>query len=538
MFYKSRPSRVGIGFLAMLLTVGTSEASFWGRLTSKIASPRESVASSQPLQIVEGSAQLELHPSWSIDLKEGLTEKAWLGTTYKNVPYTEKEFHALRTKKIEDEVNALRKEYISKKKAELNKDAGAAVDNLLDDLLGGDDAAGQEEEDLDAYLEGFDEAAVRRRVASRTFVSQNRAMVIPCVYVETKKGDLFCLELETGLTVWVVSLDAPLSVIPFETEKYLYVVSGVTCKIIDKRSGYLTEEHRFDRVINPKVFGVGRRVFAYTYDERLMCYEWGGRFSKWSQKLQGSVSRGIYGYGDSVLVPLMNGKFYSVSIDGQIQWSFVSKSQSDEKIYLEKVREQHLKELEREQAMARKEGRPEEKPFVRKHMKAIDDINAKIRSLELRARGKYSAGPAVDGEDLFVGSTDFQFYKLSRYSGLPEWSYTCETEILDAPQWTERWVWQLTAGGRLHRIDRKTGRGEVVQSGVMELLGVHGEAAVVRGVDGVVRFWSPEYAAEVQGRRVSDDQFVVVSPEHGLLVWRDARGLVETYSVESLRALR
>jgi outer membrane protein assembly factor BamB len=483
-----------------------------------------------------GGAEIHQAPVWEIDIDQSLTGVNWMGTTYKSVPYTEKEFNELRKEKIEEEFLRLRAEYINKKKAELNQGGAVAVENLLDDLLGGDEEE-VEEVDEEQYLEGFDEDLVRRRVASRTFVEQNRAVVIPCVYVETKSRELYCFELETGLTVWVLSLDDMLTVVPYESETHLYIVDGSVCRVIDKRSGYVSERIRFDRAVHPRLFGVGRRVFAYSYDQRLLCYEWGTRFPKWLLRLGAVAPAGVFGHDNGIMAPLDNGKFVSVSFDGDIQWSFISKSHSDEKIYLEKLNQQHAKELERERAMARKEGRPEEKVFVRKHVKAMSAISKKISDLDYRSRGRYEAEPDLDGENLFVGSTDYQFYSLNRFSGLPGWSYSSGGELSSKSVHSASYVYVRSENDELHRVEKETGRGKVVMSNVSKILGAVDDLAIVLSEDMMIRTWSPQ-GESILDYKWGEDAWPSVSVSDKLMigVWDD--GVLRAYALSKFRGLR
>lgn len=537
----SRFIRVGVGFLAFLLAIGGVEASFWSKIKSSTGLGRAEEVSRGGVDALpykeQGGASFYEAPLWVVDLGRSLTKQSWIGSTYKSIPYSELEFNQIRKRKVEAEFQRLRTEYINKKKAELNKDSAAAVENLLDDLLGGESES--REEDVEVYLEGFQEDVVRRRVVSRTFVSQVRAVVVPCLYVESEEGELYCLELETGLTVWVLDLVAPLVGVPFESEKYLYLVDASVCHVIDKRSGYVAEKIDFNRAIHHKVYGQGERVYAYSYDRSLLCYEWGGRFSKWNIRLDSAALSGVFGHDNGVILPMDNGKFYSVSFDGSIQWSFVSKAHSDEKIYLEKLRERHAKELEREQGLARKEGRPEEKLFMRKHSKAIDEINQKIADLEFRTRGRYIAPPVTSGKDMFVGSTDYQFYKLNRFSGLPEWSYSSGGEIEKRPECSGDFAWVATESGALHRVNRKSGKGTVVvPSGVARLMGVTDDVALYQTQSGVVSIYADDGGAIID-RKWGEGVGIEISAKDRLLI-QSVRysGVISGFSMKRFKGFR
>ena len=52
---------------------------------------------------------------------------------------------------------------------------------------------------------------------------------------------------------------------PFETEKHLYVVEGITLKVVDKRSGFVAKRIRFNRAVFPRIYANEDMVFAASY---------------------------------------------------------------------------------------------------------------------------------------------------------------------------------------------------------------------------------------------------------------------------------
>lgn len=490
------------------------------------------------LEVSESGREPRGHqPLWVIRLGQELGGNPWIGTTYKDTPYTEVEFNSLRTKLIEEEYQRLRRLHIDREKAKRGREEGAVIDDLLDDLLAGEEADADGADD-EKYLDNFDEEATRRKVASKTFVPQSRPVVIPSLYVQGKNGALFCLEMKTGLTSWVLGMERLILTQPYESEKFIFIVDGATCKIVDKRSGYIMENLFVDRAIHPKVYYFDNTIFGFSYDSRVLAWKRGRRYSEWAMRLPGKVTLGVDGHDQGLFLPLDSGMFASVSFDGDLKWTFVSKSHSDEKVFLEKLVTQHIRKIEEEKKKARLEGRPEDKLYIRKHEKDMAKVKDDLSNLALRTRGRYLAEPLVVEDSVIVGCTDFQLYRLSRYSGLPEWSYSCGAGVEQRAFHYSGWVWQRDDLGRLHRINFETGEGKVVLEEVDRIMGARGEG-VIYSKNGRVRTWSPKVSSVIKGALDSRTVRFLASPDEGFLMMIDRNvGEIRGYSTETFRALR
>ena len=530
-----------IGMISMALVWGASEkieASLWTKVRSAIA-PRESngkeisdyaiVYKEQNLNKIENV----INPAWAVRLGQSLDSCVWIGTSYKDIPYSEEDFYKIRNEKIEEAVAKKRESYIAKKKAESAK-AGAEVSELLNDLLVPTEQ--KKVKDDSKYLEGFDEDEERRTISTRMFVSQSRAVVIPAVYVQSTTGDLYCLELETGLTSWVNHLTIALTQSPFENEKNVFVVQGVEGKIIDKKSGFVADKIAFDRAVYPLVYAHDDRVYAASYDKRILCYKWGEKYPEWTLLMPGGVNQGIYGHDNGLLAPLSSGELLSYGFDGREQWSFVSKSNSDERIFLEGLRNEHNKAIEKEKADARKDGRAEDNNILFRITKEIESIDQKLKELTHRVRGRYIAGPVIQGQDLVLGSTDFQLYRMNRYSGLSQWAYTCSAEVKEAALIRAQWIWQLDSLGDLHRIDFVSGKGTVVAHRVDRVLDAKNNGVIFIS-KGKILIWNDEIQAELSG--ISAKTRVVASLESGfIVVCETTTGQILAYPTVSMRPIK
>jgi outer membrane protein assembly factor BamB len=537
----SRRRRIGAGVIFLVLAMGSpmavNAASLWSKMKRVVSNQEEELDSSSVNQLIykevlSDRQNVVLNPKWAVNVGEKLNTLCWIGTTYKDIPYSEQEFYEIRVKKIEAEVTRKREEHIGKKKAEEAK-SGAVVSELLDDLLGGSE---KKDKDDSKYLEGFDEDEVRRTVSKRLFVAQSRAVVIPALFVQSTTGALYCFELETGLTSWVNNLGIALTAKPYENEKFIYVASGASITVIDKRSGFTTEKLNFDRAVYPVVFANDSHVYAASYDDRILCYKWGESYAEWTQKLPGSVAHGLFGYENGLLAPLNNGELLSFTFDGHEKWRFVSKSHSDEKIYLEGLRNEHVKQIEKEKADARRDGRPEDASILFKISKEIEGINKQLRDLSHRVKGRYIAMPAMSGQELVVGSTDFKLYRMNVYSSASAWSYTCVAENRSSALIRGNWVWQLDELGNVHRVDYKTGQGKIVLKGVQSILDAQNDGVMVLS-SGKLRVWSERTEAEMLGRPAGHK--VLASLSTGVMVSCDtAQGQILAFPTTELRPLQ
>ena len=514
------------------------EASLWSKVKNAVALDEQEGGSLANGSIVYKEASAEqienvIPPAWAIKIGQSLNSCIWIGTTYKEIPYAEQDFYKLRNDKIEEEVHKKRQSHIAKKKAEAAK-AGAEVSELLNDLLV--PTEDKKVKDESKFLEGFDEDEVRRSISKRMFVSQSRAVVIPAIYMQAQTGDLYCIELETGLTSWANRLSMILTQQPFEDEKNIYVVQGVECVVIDKKSGFVADKIAFDRAVYPVVYAHGGQVYAASYDQRILCYKWGERYSEWSWSIPGAVDKGVYGHDNGLLVPMNNGEVMSYGYDGKEQWKFVSKSNSDERIFLEGLRNEHGKAIEKEKAEARKDGRAEDSAILFRISKEIEAIDQKLKELSHRVRGKYLAAPILQDQDMVIGSTDFQLYRMNRYSGLSQWAYTCSSEVKEAALLRDSWVWQLDALGNLHRIDYKTGKGMIVQRGVEKVLDAQKDG-VIYSSKGEIKLWSDKVQASLS--KFSPKNQVAVSLIAGYMIVCDTtKGQVLAYSTANMRAVK
>ena len=529
------------GMLTMSMTLCSpsySEASLWSSVKSAITVNEKDHGDLSRGSITYKESNAErieraITPAWAVKIGQSMNSMIWIGTTYKEIPYAEQDFYKLRNDKIEAEVDKKRQEHIAKKKAEASK-AGAEVSELLNDLLVPSEQ--KKAQDDSKFLDGFDEDEVRRSISKRMFVSQSRAVLIPAIYVQAQAGDLYCIELETGLTSWANRLSVMIKQQPYEDDKHIYVVQGVDCIVIDKKSGFVAEKIAFDRAVHPVVYAHRGLVYAASYDQRILCYKWGERFPEWSKALPGSVSKGLYGDENGLMVPMNHGELISYGYDGKEQWSFVSKSNSDERIFLEGLRNEQGKAIEKEKAEARKDGRPEDSAIMFRITKEIELLDQKLKELNHRVRGKYLAAPHFQDKDLVIGSTDFQLYRMNRFSGLPQWSYTCTSEVREAAFVRAPWVWQLDSNGVMHRIDYKEGKGAAVQQGVDKVLDAHNNGALFMA-KGEIKLWSDEVQATITN--FNPKSLVAASLAGGYLVIFDAiQGQLLAYATTHMRSVK
>lgn len=464
---------LGLGIVCLVLgNQNILEAGLFGK--RKLSSVFRS--SDAKIQFIEeqSNVKVSLDQAWKLELPSDITGPVWLGTTYREEPYSELEFNTIRDEMINKELDIVKENYVKKKKAEKGKDGGeAAVDDLLSDLLA--EGNKEEEEDVSQYLVDFDEVAARRKIASRIFVPQTRYVPIPAVYVTLKNKQVFCIDLNTGITSWVYRLNMSLNGVPFETESHLYIVEAGACYVIDKQTGLANSKVLFDRGVYPTLYANQGRLYPVGYGNRVASWSEGRSAAHWYYKLPGGVEGGVYGHSEGLLLPLMSGELLSLSFEGNEKWKFISKSHSDEKIYLEKIIADKNKEIETEKKLARQEDRKEDLNVISKLEHAIDDIQEKLKQLNNRNRGMFLAKPHIYEDSLVIGSTDFNLYRLNRFSGLPEWSYACGASIKEEASVDSKWVYVKDANRRLHRVSYESGQGEIIARGIDRILQSKGD---------------------------------------------------------------
>ena len=166
-----------------------------------------------------------------------------------------------------------------------------------------------------------------------------------------------------------------------------------------------------------------------------MGWSYGRSFPEWTSRLIGKATLGVFGHDNGLFVPMDSGFCRSYNFNGRVQWEFSSKAESDEKIYFEKVKNKHIKGMEDEAKAARIEGREEDREFMFRQEQAIKEVDRKKGALKYMTRGRFVIStPTVDDKSVFVGNSDFQFYSIDRYSGIPDWAYSCSGEMLRPPR--------------------------------------------------------------------------------------------------------
>lgn len=486
------------------------------------------------IQFVEEQANIKINldQAWKLDLPSVIVGPVWLGTTYKEVPYSELEFNTIRDNMIHKELEIVKENYVKKKKAEKGEDGGgAAVDDLLSDLLA--EGKKDEEEDVSQYLIDFDEISARRKIASRIFVPQTRYVPIPAIYVTLKNRQVFCIDLKTGITSWVYRMKMPLSAEPFETESNLYIVEAGACFVIDKQTGLANSKVSFDRGVYPILYAHQQRLYPVGFGNRVASWSEGRSAAHWYYKLPGGVEGGVYGHSEGLLLPLMSGELLSLSFEGDVKWRFISKSHSDEKIYLEKIIADKNKEIETEKKLARQEDRKEDLNVISKLENAIDEIQLKLDQLNNRNRGMFLAKPHLYKDSLVIGSTDFNLYRLNRFSGLPEWSYACGASIKEEALADDKWVYVRDVNGRLHQVDYKMGQGKIISKGVGRVLQSKGDVVSYEKDQRVWLDWGSS-KGYFEGW---DSENLMMSEDMSLLIGIKPKGQLQVFKTSEIRQL-
>lgn len=430
--------------------------------------------------------------NWDIDLKTSFLPVMWMGTTFKDVPYTEREFNNLRNRRINEEMDRLKEEHIKKEKIKKTQESSEEVDSLLDAFLDEDEEEEVKEdanEDL-KYLENFDERAVKRDVMNRLFIPQNRPVLTQAVYFQTQGSDLFCLDIKSGLTVWVCQIGLPIEGIPYESEKNIYLLAGGVSFVVDKRSGFIVYKSKIDRAVQSYYYGQGQEIYMGTYRGKILSWNPIDHYEIWNERLWGQAAEGVYGDRHGIVVALKTGHVKAYGLDGAKKWEFINKSISNNSLYLEKVIAEFNKKIVKERNDARTEDR---KPDVDKIKKLLEEMGKSERELDLQkhaARGRYLAKPVVNEDDMFIVCTDYNMYVLNRFSGILKWNLNVGYVLDDVPHVYKKNIWLKDSSGHLYIVDRKKQKVHKKFDEIDEILGSSDRRVLVRTFSGDYKIFS------------------------------------------------
>ncbi|MBF0197747.1 MAG: PQQ-binding-like beta-propeller repeat protein [Planctomycetes bacterium] len=472
---------------------------------------------------------------WAIGLPDEIDGLVWVGTTLKKIPYTESEFNDLRYKMVSGQVKILRQEHIVKKRAQMEKEEGlGGVEDMLDSFLdeGGAEEEEEEDEDVEALLVDFDEKEVRRKVLERLVIPQFHSEVIQAIFFQAPNNDLYCIDAETGLTLWVTTLSSQLLHRPYETEDRLYAVLLGRLVGLDKKSGYPSVMTVLDRVPYPNLFVEDDNLYLASYDLRLFRYPVGEQYSVWVSKMRGEPAGGVYGDTESLYVPLLSGELLCYSFRGSEKWTFINKGLSDEKIYFEKKLNALYKQIEKEKSDSRRQEREEDAMKIHRVMTSVKKLEAQKKALTNRTRGRFMSPPVIEGDDLYVSSTDFNVYRLNKHSGIPSWAYNCGVEAWETPYVGKDYVWLKDSHSRLHRINIKTGEGEIMIRDVKDIQAVH-EDLIFYVKGGALKVNTKTSTGSIKGLGEYKN---IVSPDGSLMVVYGPRAkTIQVYDTSIIR---
>lgn len=461
----------------------SERSTFFNKFKSKFHKPFKNNSQSTPEDyiLIHGQSQIELIKGWDFKVDSPLIRDAWIGTTYKEIPYTEQEFINLRDKIVEDKVLKLKLEHIAREKAK-KKESQENVDDLLSSFLGEDEEKGEDSKKAENqdYLANFREDEVRKRVVQSTYVPQSRSVLTKALYFQLENLNLYCLDAETGMTTWVTHLPSAIERQPFETEKYLSFILKGTAYLVDKKSGYIKHRSKLDRAILPHFFEKDGRFFFGSFTNRVVHWNPIQNYPLKVNRLVQPLTLGVFGDNNSLFIPSEKGILLALEFSGKEKWSFINQKYSEDKIYLESIINKLFKEIENERSIASKEERKEDAKKINKIKTKIEKVTAKIQFLEHQTRGQYISPPVVFGDYVYIGSTDFNLYQLNRHSGLLKWKYNCQAPITRAPLVSKKLVWLTDKNGNLHKINAENGKGQLLVKNVSSILHADDTTAIFR----------------------------------------------------------
>jgi len=90
-----------------------------------------------------------------------------------------------------------------------------------------------------------------------------------------------------------------------------------------------------------------------------------------------------------------------------------------------------------------------------------------------------SSGPMVDGNLLYVGSTEAQLYAIDVNTGVIRWQTPLSSEILSKPVVYEKYLFQQTIDGKIVALDKETGAKVWVNSHEVPALSLRGTSSPI-----------------------------------------------------------
>ncbi len=472
---------------------------------------------------------------WDLNLESSISMGPWLGRTYKDVPYTEQEYVDLRTKMLNKELDVLKKEHIRRKKdaATMGTESEEDVNNLLDNFLDGGKVEENTEEDEEKYLKDFDLQGAGKRILGRMVVPRSRAIETEAVYFQLHDGSIYCVELATGLTVWVIKLSDQLETIPYETTETMHFVTNGYYYMIDKQAGLVQHRSHLDRAIQPTAFATNNSHFLASYRNRVINWNPDRNFPMWVKLMEGQISGGVYGNSEGILVPQENGVMTALGFEGEVKWNFENKGIAEDRLYFEAQLRKVLQQITEEQSKAKIEEREEDKVKVREWELEAREIEVGIDKLSSRIKGRFLSRPITAGDSVYIGNTDFNLYKLNRFTGIPLWKYTCKGKLMEPPTVGNAMVWQRDTTDVLHGVDDKTGILKDTIVGVKKVIFANDDIVFFRNIENRVVVKSSLGYSFIDGLEAS---LVKISMEKEVLfAYKPGQKTVEVFDLSRMR---
>ena len=521
------------------ITGGFASFSLKNAIKSKFNKKEKEVLEGIDLRWIDlkNNTQKTIRNQWNLNLNAELIDIMWLGSTFKDVPYTEREFINIRNQKIAVEMEKLKEDHINKEKEKLNK-VEEEEEELLDDFLNDDDGEEDSEKDKETnrkkkaeenkkYLANFDERKMRRQIMLKLFISQSRPVLTQALFVQTKNLEIYCIDIRTGLTVWVSRILGAVESPPYESDKQIFILAEGKAFVLDKRSGFVSYHSKIDRAVYPLIFGKGTEAYAVSYKNKIFKWDLEDHYEKWNERLWDECSEGVVGDDEGLLVSLRTGilKFYD--LEGQFKWEFVNETILNDKIYYEKLRNDYIQLIAKEKSEAREEDRRPDIGKLRKYGEGAKKAEGKLLRLAHATRGQYEVRPIIHTGEIFIPSTDYNLYSLNRYSGTVNWSFNCGSKLKTVPSVNSKVVWQKDIKGNLFCIDRKEGKQIMKINGVQKVHGSSNEMVYYRDAGGRLIVESPERKSQLT---LSDKYTPVINADLKIILCLDKKtGAIHQY---------
>lgn len=218
------------------------------------------------------------------------------------------------------------------------------------------------------------------------------------MFVESLNHRLYAVEVESGVIKWVSYYPRQIQYPPYFGEQSIYLVSDETLFSTSREFGLMEWRKPLTFAVSAcPVLGESGLLFVPSWENRLFCFDTGGKILTWQVRLDGDILGNPAYEGGLIYVPCTDGNLYCVKDTGEISWKFPTK-------------------------------------------------------------GPLNFGPRAKEGNLVFASADNSVYSINRYNGAKIWEARIGNEIIDSPEIIGKIVLVQPEGRGITAVALETGK--------------------------------------------------------------------------------